>query len=389
MDYCDSNVVVAHDQMWDYGGAERVAIAIGKAIGAPVFVPYAGSDAKTAAEAADVELVEFAANRYEGIRTFRRKEGLKSLSLTLDWQTAPLEKFDLIFSAHMFSRHYRTLDHQYMINYCHSPPRWFNDLLTHRTQDMSAWFRSLAKLYASGMDVLDERSTRRVDSFIANSEVIQDRIRRYYRRDSTVIYPPIDTSRITSAESSGEYYLMIGRVVKAKRPHVVVEAFADIDAHLKIAGGPANEPALGMSTYDAVKEKAGSNVEFLGYVSDEEKRKLLRDAKAVIYIPIREDFGMVPIEALAAGTPVIAANEGFPQIAIEDGVTGAVVEPTVEGLKEGIRAIEAGDFDSETLSHAAEAYSTERFEGQIRNAVNNFLADPQHYRKTDDPLIDR
>ena len=380
--------VVAHDQMWTYGGAERVALHIGAALDVPVYTTYAGETAREAATDLGVDLYAFEQERYAGLGRWRRVEGFKSAALTLDWQTAPLDEFDLVVSAHMFTRQYRTLDHQYLLNYCHSPPRWINDLIDHRLSSLPEAARSPAKAYIAGMDLLDARSADRVDAFIANSEVIRDRIRRYYRRDATVIHPPIDTEGITPGPSTGDYYLMVGRVVEAKRPGTVIDAFARTDATLKVAGTGDNEPLIGESTYERVRARAGENVEFLGYVSDERKTELLRNARAVIYVPIREDFGMVPIEALAAGTPVIAANEGFPAIAIDDGETGVMVEPTVEGILGGIDRIEAGGFDPDRLAAAAARYDTERFGERIRAAVGRFCADPDRYRRGDDPLLD-
>ena len=383
-----ANTVVAHDQMWTYGGAERVALHIGAALDAPVYTTYAGETARAAAADLDVDLRAFAQDRYEGLGALRRVEGFKSASLALDWQTAPLDAFEFVVSAHMFTRQYRTLDHQYLLNYCHSPPRWINDLLGHRLSSLPTPARDPAKAYVAAMDLLDARSADRVDAFVANSEVIRDRIRRYYRRDATVIYPPIDTAGIDPRPSEGDYYLMVGRVVESKRPGTVVDAFERAGTPLKVAGTGDNEPLIGESAFARVRSRAGSNVEFLGYVSDDRKADLLADAKAVVYVPIREDFGMVPIEALAAGTPVIAANEGFPAIAIDDGETGAVVEPTVGGVLEGIERIEANAFDPERLAAVAARYGAERFADRIRAAVDRFRADPERYRRGDELLLD-
>jgi glycosyltransferase involved in cell wall biosynthesis len=382
------DVAVAHDQMWVLGGAERVALHIGKALDAPVITTFAGEDAREAAEEMDVTLKTFSQDKYSGLGRWRQKEGFKSLSLMLDWQTAPLKNYEIIVSCHMFTRHYRTLDNQYLLNYCHSPPRWLNDLQAHRLDSLPRAARPAAKAYMTVMDVLDSRSASRVDSFIANSEVIEDRIQRYYRRNASVIYPPIDTENIRPAESNGDYYLMIGRVVQSKRPWTVLEAFDDFGYELKIAGGVDNEPLLGTNRLEQMRAEAGPNVDVLGYVSDSRKEALLRNAKAVIYVPVREDFGMVPIEALAAGTPVIAADEGFPAIAIEDEETGVIVEPSSEGVQAGVERIESMTFDSGTLAAVAENYSTDRFESRIREAVTEFESDPDKYRCEDEPLLE-
>jgi glycosyltransferase involved in cell wall biosynthesis len=382
------DVAVAHDQMWVLGGAERVALHIGKALDAPVITTFAGEDAREAAGEMNVTLETFSQGKYSGLGRWRQREGFKSLSLMLDWQTAPLEDYEIIVSCHMFTRHYRTLDDQYLLNYCHSPPRWLNDLQSHRLSGLPKVARPVAKAYMTAMDVLDSRSATRVDSFIANSEVIEDRIQRYYRRNASVIYPPIDTENIRPAESNGDYYLMVGRVVESKRPWTVLEAFEDVEHGLKIAGGADNEPLLGTNTLEQMRVEAGRNVDVLGYVSDGRKEELLRNAKAVIYIPVREDFGMVPIEALAAGTPVIAANEGFPAIVIEDEETGVIVEPSTEGVQAGVERIESMTFDPDTLAAVAENYSTVRFENRIREAVTEFESDPDKYRCEDELLLE-
>lgn len=384
----DFTLAVTHDQMWVYGGAERVALHIGNALDAPVITTFAGKEAREAAREMDVTLETFAQDKYSGLGKWRRAEGFKSWFLMTDWQTAPLEEYDIIVASHMFTRHYRTLDHQYLLNYCHSPPRWLNDLQGHRLAGLPQLSRPAAKAYMTVMDGLDARSADRVDAFIANSEVIQDRVQRYYRRNATVVYPPIDTEGIEPAESNGEYYLMVGRVVESKRPWTVLEAFEEIDHSLKIAGGADNEPLIGTSTLAQIRSAAGENIDVLGYVSDDRKQELLRDAKAVIYIPVREDFGMVPIEALAAGTPVIAANEGFPAIAINDGETGAVIDPTSEGIIRGIEQIESTMYDPTQLATVAENYSTERFEERIQEAINQFKTAPDKYRRKDLPLIE-
>lgn len=381
------DVVVAHDQMWTFGGAERVALRIGEALDSPVYTPYAGETARQVAEELGVDLVAFAQHRYDGFGRWRRAEGFKSLALTMEWQTAPLAEFETIVSAHMFSRHYRTLDHQYLLNYCHSPPRWLNDLLDRRIETLPRPLRYPAKLYMTGMDVVDARSVDRVDALIVNSEIIRERVRRYYRRDATVIYPPIDTEELEPTSTDEDYFLLLGRVVGSKRPKTVVRAFEGLDQQLKIAGGADNEPLLGENTYTEIKRTAGPNVEMLGYVSDERRRELLAGARAVLYVPVREDFGMVPIEALASGTPVIAANEGFPAVAIEDGVTGVVVDPTVDSVRRGIEQIRDDSFDVETLVETADRYSVERFGDRIRTAVERFQADPTAIRLGERPLL--
>jgi glycosyltransferase involved in cell wall biosynthesis len=382
----DADVVVAHDQCFEFGGAERVAVRMGQALDAPVVTTAVGPEAVAAARDRGVALHTFADAKYRRLGGLRRRTGLREPALLLDWASAPLSAYDIVVTSGWASRAYRTTDGQSMLNYCHSPYRPANDLFADTLDRLPASARPVARLFLTGIDLLDWRSTARVDAFLANSDLVRERIHRYYRREATVIYPPVDLPAVDDTDRDGSrepFFLSIGRLTPEKRPDVVFEAFRGLDYPLKVVG--AGSDALGAA--DLVRDPP-ANVEFLGTVSEAKKVDLLRRAAGVVYVPVREDFGLVPVEALAVGTPVVTADEGFPARVIEDGVTGAVVDPTPAGVREGVERVAAATVDRERLRAAAEPFSADRFETRLRRAVATFLATPDRYRLTDEPLLD-
>ncbi|MCU4718211.1 glycosyltransferase [Halapricum hydrolyticum] len=377
----DLDIAIAHDQLWEFGGAERVALRIGETLDAPVVTTAAGPEARSEAADRGVELRTFADEKYDRFGVFTRS-GLKELSLVFDWQTAPLREFDIVVSSGWASRQYRTTDGQYLLNYCHSPYRPANDLLADTLERLSTPARAVARLYLTAIDLLDGRAADRVDAFLANSDLVRERIRRYYRREATVVYPPVDLPEVSRSDGSEPYFLFIGRLVPEKRPETVLEAFAESGRPLKVVGASTGSIGSGDIGHDAP-----SNVEFLGTVSEQRKIDLLRRATGVVYVPVREDFGLVPIEALAVGTPVVTVAEGFPGRVIEDGRTGVVVEPTVEGVAAGVERLADATFDRGTLRAAAAPFAADRFETRLREAVETFANAPEAYQLADEPLL--
>ncbi|MFW6017657.1 MAG: glycosyltransferase [Halapricum sp.] len=375
------DIAVAHDQLLEFGGAERVALRIGETLDAPLVTTAAGPEARSEAADRGVELRTFADEKYDRFGVLTRS-GLKELGLVLDWQTAPLGAFDVVVSSGWASRQYRTTDGQYLLNYCHSPYRPANDLLADTLERLPGPARPIARLYLTAIDLLDGRGADRVDAFLANSDLVRERIRRYYRREATVVYPPVDLPEDSEPDQRDPYFLFVGRLVPEKRPELVLEAFARSGRTLKVIG--ASTGAIGSSD---IGHDAPSNVEFLGTVSEQRKVDLLRRATGVVYVPVREDFGLVPIEALAVGTPVLTVPEGFPGRVIEDGRTGVFVEPTVDGVAAGVERLAETAFDRERLRAAAEPFAADRFERRLRQALEAFASAPERYQLADEPLL--
>ena len=185
--------------------------------------------------------------------------------------------------------------------YCHSPMRYIWDMHSTYKRGMSGIIRPLFALAAHYMRLWDYAAAGRVDYFVANSQFIAGRIRKYYRRNCTVIYPPVETGTAACAVRAGDYYTAIGRLVDYKRFDLAVRACTELGRSLTVIGdGPE---------YKRLKRLAGPTITFLGAVSDSELRSNMAGARALLF-PGEEDFGIVPVEAQSLGRPVIAYGSG-------------------------------------------------------------------------------
>ena len=187
------------------------------------------------------------------------------------------------------------------ICYCHSPMRYIWEMYPKYRSGMGLLVGTVFWLTAHYMRLWDYASAGRVDYFVANSRFIASRIRKYYRREATVIYPPVETSTARVSDKHGEYYIAIGRMVDYKRFDLAVTVCTKLGRRLKIIGGGPQEKAL--------RRMAGPTVEFLGRIDDGELRENLAGCRALLF-PGEEDFGIVPVEAQSFGKPVIAYASG-------------------------------------------------------------------------------
>jgi glycosyltransferase involved in cell wall biosynthesis len=209
----------------------------------------------------------------------------------------------------------------------------------------------------SQMRVWDAVTASRVTSFLANSTTTQMRIATYYRRESDVLFPPIDTERFTPGGPAGDYYLVASRPVPYKRVDIAIDAASKLGRLVKIVGG---KHAIAKTT---------ANVELLGHVSDAELRDLMRGARALLF-PQFEDFGMAPLEMNACGRPVVAYGAGGALDTVVDGVTGTLApRQDVESFADAMRRLEETRFDPEVLRRHALGFSRERFITDVRAHV--------------------
>jgi len=242
------------------------------------------------------------------------------------------------------------------------------------------------------MRIIDYEVSQRPDILIANSKNVQARIKKFYRRDSLVIYPPVDLSSFPTASPRGErkresiqngsriksgmtdgYFLVLSRLARGKGVDVIIEACGKLALPLKIAGtGPELDDLKKLSVDCNLKPET-----FLGWVSDEERIKLLQNAKALIVAAEDEDFGITAIEAQAAQTPVIApASGGFLETVIDQetgllyGGPGMV---TVEALVDALQKFDSSKFDPATLRKNAERFSKERFKKEILELIQRSI----------------
>jgi glycosyltransferase involved in cell wall biosynthesis len=255
------------------------------------------------------------------------------------------------------------------ICYCHTPTHYY---WRHYDQYLSqpgfGVFNPLArlalKLLVGPLRKWDYRAAQRPDYFIANSTHIQSDIAQYYNRKAEVIHPPIDIARFeTAAANTNRHgFVTAGRQVPAKRTDLIVQAATKLNVPLTVIGrGPEHAH---------LKKMAGSSVTFRDDVSDAEMPALLAAAEAFVFASY-DDFGIVPIEAMAAGTPVIAFRAGGALDYIVPGKTGEFFdEQTVPSLRHALRTFDPGHYKSSTVKHAAAEFSPEVFRSKMRQFID-------------------
>ncbi|MHB1685929.1 MAG: glycosyltransferase family 4 protein [Ignavibacteriaceae bacterium] len=280
-----------------------------------------------------------------------------------------LSKYDLIISSsHAVAKGVLTNSNQLHINYCHTPIRYAWDL-THqylREANLTSGLKgTFAKTILHYIRMWDVNAANRVDHFIANSNYVAARIKKIYRRDSTVIYPPVDVDKFGYGNQKENFYLTASRFVPYKRIDLIVEAFSKMpDKKLIIIGEGPDEAKL--------KSKSTKNIEFTGYQPLENLKSYMQKAKAFVFAA-DEDFGIMPVEALACGTPVIALNKGGTAETIIDNRTGILFDrQDSESIKNAVLRFEKlqNNFDPASLNNYAKQFDRKIFEEKIINFVS-------------------
>jgi len=356
-------VAIVHDWLVG-GGAERVVSELHQMYpDAPIYTSYATQEWQD------------------------RLDGKVITSYMQRWPLSKLRKFLPVLRAHWFS-HLNLYAYDLVISssgngeafgvrkrsdathicYCHSPTHYY---WRHYEQYLAEpGFGILNPLARFGLRLLlspmrrwDYKAAQRPDYFLANSTHIQSDIKKYYGRDSTVVFPPIDVERfydVKSVERTG--FVTVGRQVPLKRTDLIVSACTKLNLPLTVIGRGSEHAKL--------VAMAGPTITFITDASDKDVVRYMASAKAFVFAAY-EDFGITPVEAMAAGTPVIAYKAGGALDYIVEGKSGVFfAEQTVESLQKALRDFSASSFDSNTVAKHAQQFSSQEF----RNHVEEFIA---------------
>lgn len=254
--------------------------------------------------------------------------------------------------------------------YCHSPMRYIWDQYGFYTKDLNPIKRAVFARVAHKLRMWDVTSAARVDRFVANSSFIAERIQRYYRRDADVIAPPVDTDYFApSPDGPKDFYLFVSELVGYKRADLVVEAFNALGLPLMVIGDGEQMEHL--------QRIAKPNVTLRGRQPRAELKAAFAACKALVF-PAEEDFGIVPVEAMASGRPVIAYAGGGARDTVKPGVSGVTFPAqTVEALIDAVRGFEdtAADFDSDAIVRHAASFSEARFRDAFAAVAAEVMAD--------------
>lgn len=299
--------------------------------------------------------------------------GVKHYQWYLSLMPLAIEFFDLrqyklvISDTSSFAKGVITSPDALHICYCHTPTRylWSDTHQYINELKYNKFFKKIISLVLSRIRLWDYAAAARVDFFIANSKTVQQRIKKYYRRDSIVIYPPVETNKFSiyqEGEVKKEKYFLIGcRLAPYKRVDIVIEVFKRLgpDYKLKIFGDGIDLKRLRKIAAEA------TNIEFLGRVSDQYKAELYSKAEAFIN-PQEEDFGITVVESMAAGRPVIAYKKGGATETVVEGFSGTFFEEqTSDAIYEALKNFETINFEPEKIKNYAEKFSVANFRKKI------------------------
>lgn len=283
-----------------------------------------------------------------------------------------LRSYDLILSSsHCVAKGIRRHTDQLHICYCHTPMRYIWDLSEDYLKDAgleSGVKGAIVRYFLQNLQDWDIESSNRVDYFIANSHYVAQRIRRIYGRDAAVIYPPVDTDYFQLGRQREDFYLTSSRLVAYKKIQLIVEAFSNIPKRKLVVVGDGPE-------MKKIRKIAGKNVELLGYQSNAALRELVQKAKAFIFASI-EDFGIAPVEAMAAGTPVIALRRGGSTETVIDQCTGLFFEEqTAASIRDAVKRFERLEcWDPKMIRTHALQFSSGRFRTEYRSFIETKMA---------------
>ena len=280
-----------------------------------------------------------------------------------------LHEFDVVLSStSAFAKGVLTRPETLHISYCHTPTRYLWTDTYEYLADLkyNILIKAALPRLIHRLRLWDKMSVDRVDHFIANSHTVHQRIQKYYRRTSDVLYPPVDTHLFSVSDRIDPYFVSGGRLVPYKRFDLLVHVFNRLKMPLKIFGdGPELE---------RLRERALPNIQFLGRVSDQEKADVLRHAQAFIH-PQVEDFGITPVESMASGRPVIAFGQGGSTETVVPGKTGIFfAEQTWESLLDAVLHFDPQAWHSSEIRAHALQFDVAEFKKNIERYVTDQYA---------------
>jgi glycosyltransferase involved in cell wall biosynthesis len=275
----------------------------------------------------------------------------------------------VLVSSSAFIKGLGLADRTVEVAYCHSPTRYLWDWKDqYLREEVPAPLRGAVGDLLSRLRETDRAFASRVDRWIANSEVVAARIRRYYERESDVVHPPVDVDTFVPQRERGDFWVYVGRLSAYKRADIAVRAFARLGMRLIVVGEGRERGALEGIARDTSGRPMG-NIAFAGHLDDATLRQLLGAARGLIF-PAEDDFGIVCVEALASGAPVVAlAAGGAPEI-VRDGIDGALVATAdSDAFADAVLRVEQRTWSAEELRESARRFDVSRFRDRIRAIV--------------------
>lgn len=363
-------IALVHDYLNEWGGAEVVLKTLsGMWPEAPIYVAFAVPGSTAQKEFAGRKIIT---SWMQWVPGYKYLYSPLRFLIPWVWKYFDLKEYDVIISSAgwFITKGFDKKPGAKEICYCHTPPRWLYGYETSVNWKRWRLVRIYAAIIGHFLRMYDFNQAQKVDVFVANSGNVAERIKKFYRRESIVIYPPISPPtpplKLRGGARGGDmYYLIVSRIVGGKGIELAAEAAEKYNFRLKIAG-----EAAGFKNYDL---RLMNNVEYLGRVGEEEKYNLMAGAKAFLALSRDEDFGITTVEAQACGTPVIAYNGGGYRETVIDGTTGVLFDDySVDGLYGAIKRFDDLKFETNILKKNAARFSEQRFKKEMLEIVTKY-----------------
>ena len=358
-----SRIALVYDRVNKWGGAERVLLALHEMFpGAPLYTavynPATAGWAKVFSQVIPTFLQKF---------PFAKSNHELYPWLTLiAFETLKFDDYDIVISVTSAdAKGIITKPGTFHLCYCLTPTRYLWSHSESYRNELGVVGKVLTTPLFNYLKSWDLIASRRPDAYIAISKTVQSRIKKYYRLDSQVVYPPVDVELFSQPITmnheliTNNFFLYVGRLVAYKQAQLLVETFNDLKLPLAIIGTGSLESKL--------KAMAAPNIRFLGQVAETELLVYYQHARAVLFIH-EEDFGLVPVEAQAAGTPVIALNRGGASETVIHGQTGLLLDSVLD-LKNAILNFDPTQFDREFIKSHAQKFAKDRFKREFERAL--------------------
>lgn len=364
-------VALVHDFIKEFGGAEQVLRVLADMYPeAPIYTAFRVKNSTCDKEFKDRKIVE---SRWAFLlKHFNLYSPLRFLA-PLVWRSFDLSDYNLVITScsSYFARGFRFGDKTIVVAYCHTPPRFLYGYETSIDLQRFWIVRVYAVVVNHFLRIFDYWSAQKIDHWVVNSENVQKRVWKFYRKQAEVIYPAVEVEKIIESSKEikkEEFFLIVSRLVGAKGLVEAARAASNLGFKLKVVG-----EAVGFSMVknELLKIK---DVELLGRVNNEGRNELYAKAKGFIALAKDEDFGVTPVEAMASGTPVIAFNGGGFRESVVDGKTGILIsEVSEESLEGAMKRFNKVKWNKKEIQNRARLFSREVFEKKMKEYVEKIM----------------
>lgn len=363
-------VALVYDRVNKFGGAEQVLLALHKIWpNAPLYTSVYDKSLTPWADVFDVRT-----SFLQKLPLPKNKHEMYPFLMGIAFESFNFDDYDVVISVtHEFAKAIITRPQTLHVCYCLTPVGYLWSGYSQYFFGKPAWFQALTKPIIAYLRWYDKIISQRPDLYVTISRTVRERIKKYYQRDSEVIYPPVNVPKISNFKLAprsfgtqiSNYFLIVSRLVPQKRIDIAVQAFNQLDLPLKIVGTGILKEKL--------RAKAKNNIEFLGHVSNEELTRLYSCCRAVI-IPGEEDFNIVSVEAQSFGKPVIAYGKGGVTETVIDGKTGWFFpEQTTDSLVGILKRMSPDKIEAiqpEECKGNANRFTQEKFSVQFKNLID-------------------